>query len=213
LNLWAKGAALFIVNGPQPPPVPRQSVRLKSRLSLKVTGLIVFVGVLAILPIALRLLGLIRLLSVPTSAMTPAVSAGDHIFSERFTYLSRKPRRGDIAVFKSDGILLLPPSIHVKRIIGEPGDHVELVGGSLFINGTRTALTNACGEISFQLPRLPHSTSVTTNIVVPQRSYFVIGDNSTNSFDSRFFGVVPTKNIIGRVAVCYWPLARVGAVK
>jgi signal peptidase I len=176
-------------------------------------GLIMIGAVLAFLPIALRLLGLIRAFSVPTTAMSPAVSAGDHIFAEGFTYLSRKPRRGDIAVFKSDGILALPPSIYVKRIIGEPGDHVELIAGNLFINGAKTTLTNAYGEISFQLLPGPQSMSATTNIIVPKRSYFVMGDNSTNSFDSRFFGAVPAKNIIGRVAVCFWPLTRVDVVQ
>lgn len=213
LNTQTKAVALVMVSNPKPPPLPRRPTANKSRLSFKVTGLIVLASALVILLITLRLLGLIRPFSNPTSAMTPAVSAGDHIFSEGFTYLSRKPRRGDIVVFKSDGILMLPPAIYVKRVIGEPGDHIELMEGNLFINGIKTTLTNAYGEISFYLPPPPVSTSATTNIIVPKRSYFVMGDNSTNSFDSRFFGVVPAKNIIGRVAVCYWPLTRVGVVE
>ena len=204
---------MFIVNDPKPPALPRQSSRSKSPPSLKVTSLIIVALVLVALPIALRLLGLIRPFSAPTSAMSPAVSPGDHVFAEGLTYLSRQPQRGDIAVFETKGISALPPSIYLKRIIGEPGDHVELVAGSLFINGTKTTLTNAYGEISFQLPPLLPSMSATTNITVPEHAYFVMGDNSTNSFDSRFFGVVPAKNIIGRVAVCYWPLSRVGVVQ
>jgi len=151
---------------------------------------------------------------VPTSAMTPAASAGDHIFAEGFTYLSRKPLRGDVIVFKTDGIPLLPPStIYVKRIAGKPGDRLELSDGSLFINGARVALSNAYGEISYKLPPQFGNASPMTNALVPANCYFVLGDNSTNSFDSRFFGFVPAKNIKSRAWICYWPLTRIGTVK
>jgi len=146
--------------------------------------------------------------------MTPAVSAGDHVFSEGFTFLSRKPQRGDVIVFKTDGIPSLPVStLYVKRVAGEPGDRLELSEGSLFINGTRVTLSNAHGEISYRLPPQTGSLSPRTNVIVPQNQYFVLGDNSTNSLDSRFYGFVPGKNIKGRIAVCYWPPTRIGIVK
>ncbi|HMP84342.1 MAG TPA: signal peptidase I [Verrucomicrobiota bacterium] len=182
--------------------------------SLVPIALAILAGVAVSTLIVLRLLGLICPYSVPTGAMTPAVSAGDHVFAEGFTYLKRKPQRGDVIVFKTDGIPLLPTStIYVKRVVGIPGDHLELSDGSLFIDGTRVALSNAYGEISYKLPPQSGNISPITNVLVPADRYFVIGDNATNSLDSRFFGFVPAKNIKGRISICYWPPSRIGLVK
>ena len=99
--------------------------------------------------LVLRVCGLVRPFSVPTGAMTPAVSAGDHIMMEGITFLSRRPRRGDIVVFKTDGIATLPPAtIYLKRVAGEPGDHVRISGGKLFVNDKQVSLSNAVGEIA-----------------------------------------------------------------
>ncbi|MCE9612143.1 MAG: signal peptidase I [Chthoniobacter sp.] len=164
--------------------------------------------------IVLRLCGLVRPFSVPTGAMTPAVSAGDHIMMEGVTYLSRQPHRGDIVVFKTDGVASLPPAtIYVKRVAGEPGDHLRISEGKLFINDKRVSLSNAVGEIAYDLPPRIGTLAPQTDVTVPSGCYFVLGDNSTNSFDSRFWGSVPRENIIGRVSFCYWPPNRVGGVK
>jgi signal peptidase I len=146
--------------------------------------------------------------------MTPAVSAGDHIMMEGITFLSRQPRRGDIVVFKTDGIATLPPAtIYLKRVAGEPGDHVRISGGKLFVNDKQVSLSNAIGEIAYDLPPSAATFSPQTDVTVPSGYYYVLGDNSTNSFDSRFWGSVPRGNIIGRVSFCYWPPERVGGVK
>jgi signal peptidase I len=133
---------------------------------------------------------------------------------ERFTFLKREPRRGDIVVFKTDGIERLPPDsgIFVKRVAGEPGERLQLSEGKLYVNGTNAHLSNASGEI--------HHTSMGTylgnkyeTLTVPDGHYFVLGDNSTNSADSRFWGFLPVKNILGRVSFCYSPRQRTGSVK
>lgn len=164
--------------------------------------------------LVLRVCGLVRPFSVPTGAMTPAVSAGDHIMMEGITFLSRQPRRGDIVVFKTDGIATLPPAtIYLKRVAGEPGDHVRISGGKLFVNDKQVSLSNAIGEIAYDLPPSAATFSPQTDVTVPSGYYYVLGDNSTNSLDSRFWGSVPRGNIIGRVSFCYWPPERVGGVK
>ena len=186
-----------------------------SRRSKLLIGIALIPACLYFTLVVLRLFGLIRPFSVPTGAMTPAVAAGDHVIMEGFTYLSRQPRRGDIVVFKTDGIALLPPpaTFYVKRVAGAPGDHVRISDGKLFVNDKQVLLSNDLGQITYHLPPLAGTFSLQTNVTVPRDSYFVLGDNSINSSDSRYWGAVPRGNIIGRVWFCYWPPERVGRVK
>jgi signal peptidase I len=160
------------------------------------------------------MVGLVRPFSVPTGAMTPAVSAGDHVMMEGFSFLTRKPRRGDIIVFKTDGIASLPPAtIYLKRVAGEPGDRLRLSDGKLFINDKQVTLSNEVGQIVYDLPPLTGAFPTKTDLTVADACYFVLGDNSTNSFDSRYWGSVPRQNVIGRIYFCYWPVQRIGRVR
>jgi len=69
------------------------------------------------------------------------------------------------------------------------------------------------GEIAYNLPPGMGTQAAKTDVTVPNGYYFVLGDNSTNSFDSRFLGCVPRANVKGRIVFCYWPPKRVGGVK
>lgn len=145
--------------------------------------------------------------------MSPALDPGDRIIMEDMTYLSRAPHRGDIIIFKTDGIgSLTPGGFFVKRLVGEPGDHVQISGGELFINEEPISISNAFGKIVYDPPQAV-TMPLQTNVTVPSGCYFVIGDNSTNSADSRLWGCVPRKNIIGRVGFRYWPPKRAGGVE
>jgi signal peptidase I len=195
-------------------PTPLQPARVPQNRPTRIIALCFIVaGIIGTL-LLLRISGLVRSFFVPTGAMTPAVSAGDHVMMEGVTFLSRQPRPGDIVVFKTAGIALLPPGqIYVKRVAGGPGDKVRLSEGKLFINDKQLSLSNALGEISYHLPPVTAGVSVQTNVSIPQGCYFVLGDTSTNSYDSRFWGTVPRENIIGRISFCYWPPRRVGLVE
>src|SRR2546422_10131999 len=135
---------VVIMSASTPPPLPRpQRARLDIRSKLLI-GLAIPPAVLVGALTVLRIFGLVRPFSVPTGGMTPAVSPGDHVMMEGVTFLARKPRRGDVVVFKTDGIASLPSAqIYVKRVAGEPGDQLRISDGKLYINGRHVALSNA----------------------------------------------------------------------
>jgi signal peptidase I len=206
----------------QPPPLPSNSkrpalnVRVKLLLGVSLISTCLF-GLLVVL----RILGLICPYSIPHDSMAPAVSAGDHVLMENFTFHFREPRRGDIIVFKSDRIekldLFSPGARYLKRIAGEPNDQLLLSNEMLYINGKLTVISNEFGPLVYQIPSIPVSANIfmrfETNVSVPGDSYFLLGDNSTKSNDSRMFGSVPRQNIIGRVWFCYWPPQHMGLVR
>lgn len=167
---------------------------------------------------------------VPSGSMRPTIIEGDRIFVNKLAYDLKvpfttwhiaewgNPQRGDIAVFYSpyDGKRL------VKRVIGLPGDTVELRNNRLIINGTPIEYQPIAEELLRDIPesqragrafaseKLPGQTHAVggypaapaprtfTPIVVPQGEYFMMGDNRDDSFDSRFWGTVKREKIVGR---------------
>jgi signal peptidase I len=165
----------------------------------------------AIVPLVL--VGLIRLLYMPTHSMEPTISPGDHVFLESFTFLIRKPRLGDLVVFTTEDIPeLTAKQVYLKRIAGRAGDHIRISSGELYVNGQKVKLSNALGEIRYQPPKATLGFVDETEVVVPDHRYYVLGDNSTNSYDSRYGWFVPERNVRGRIALCCWPLNLIGLV-
>jgi signal peptidase I len=165
--------------------------------------------------VALRVLGLLNpFIYIPTGSMAPTVLPGDHVVLENFTFLKRNPRRGDIVAFKSDGIVSMQPATsYDKRIVGEPGEHLRISDGKIYINESPVTITNSNGEINYTLSERMKPFVHYDDVMIPPGEYFVIGDNTTNSMDSRSFGCLPAKNINGRVCYCLWPPKRFGAIK
>jgi len=205
-----------LTHGTQPPPLPKTQ---PPKLSTRRRVVLCLAVLMAMIVLSLRPLGLIRPFKVPTNNMTPAMLSGDHIFAEKLTYWFRKPRRGDVLVFRTDGIADFPLSqsgqVYSKRLVGLPGETLHIEDGKLFVDGKAMPLSNAGGEIRYlPIPQLKHRlNSPADRFTVPADGYFVMGDNSTNSFDSRFWGVVPRENVIGRVWLRYWPLSQFGSIK
>jgi signal peptidase I len=142
--------------------------------------------------------GVVSPARLPTSSMAPTIPSNSIVTMERFTYWRRDPARGEIVTFKTEGILELPQhQIYVKRVIGLPSEHLVISNGLLFINSHPVVITNQYGPIVIH--PLPVFASAITNLTIPAKSYFVIGDNTSNSLDSRVFGPIPRTNILGRI--------------
>jgi len=129
------------------------------------------------------------------------------VLANRFVYRFRDPKRGEIIVFKTPGNKPVcgtsqAGEVFVKRLIGLPGEHVSERDGYVYINNVRL------NEPYIQASRRDHEPP--REWTVPQGEYFFMGDNRSQSCDSRVWGPVPRKNIIGEVFFVYWPPTRIG---
>ncbi len=171
---------------------------------------------------------------IPTSSMHNTLYTGDHLIVDKLAYSPpdsiskhllpyQDVKRGDIIVFRH------PTSItvdYVKRVIGVPGDHIKLVNKQVFVNGKAVNEPYAIhldnylsyrdnfplGELDYSVdPKMAaranqmlHDDVVNGELVVPPGSYFAMGDNRDNSLDSRYWGLVPRDNIMGKPLIIFW---------
>ena len=170
-----------------------------------------------------------RAFIMPTYSMSPTIQgktkrpdgttvSGDKVLVAEYAYWFSRPQRGDIIAFKTDGIHQNVPQneFYAKRIIGIPGDILSIQNGHLYNHGRILSQPPILAKLEFLNPPLQsqiYLVNSMTNYQVPAGKYFVIGDNVTNSFDSRFFGPIPAENIIGKISKIYWPLARAGKIE
>ncbi len=101
----------------------------------------------------------------------------------------------------------------MSRIVGEPGEHVRIGDGKLYIGGHRMALHNGAGTIRCWVPPQWQGSATNTDLIVPKGEFFVLGDNSPDCLDSRYYGCIPAQKLMGRMAFCYWPPRRIGAIR
>jgi signal peptidase I len=153
---------------------------------------------------------------IPTSSMEPTLhcaapgpgclgTSSDRVIAARIVYDFRSPARGDIVVFKAPTrakAQCQEGGTFVKRIIGLPGEVVSERRGTVFVDGRLLA------EPYVDASRRDRLTQTWPR--VPAHAYFVMGDNRAASCDSRDWGTVPRKNLIGPVVATYWPFARLG---
>lgn len=155
---------------------------------------------------------------IPSGSMLPQLQINDRVVVSKVSYRLHDPRRGDIVVFDAPGeapsdtsalpvrllrdvvqsIGLAAPSTdeYIKRVIALPGERVEAHDGKLMVDGR-----------SVTEPYLPRGvvTSEFAAVVVPPHTLWVMGDNRTNSADSRVFGPIPQSTVVGRAFVRLWP--------
>lgn len=135
-------------------------------------------------------------------SMEPNLHEAQRLIIDLVSYHFRVPQRGEIIVLNLPKRETGGPPL-IKRVVGEPGDTVEIKEGGVYVNGRRL--------------NEPYLNQITTGAmpsqVVPEENVFVLGDNRGASNDSRYFGMVPYENIMGRAWVCYWPLEQAGLFK
>lgn len=146
------------------------------------------------------------------NSMYPSFEDKEYLMTDKISFRTGEPKRGQVVVFHA------PTSAHcpsgtgcdfIKRIIGLPGEVVEIVDGGIYINNT--PLVEDYIPDSFRTD--PGSFTYNGPVVVPEGEYFVSGDNRSHSSDSRAFGFVPIENIVGKVFFRYWPPGRAGAIE
>ncbi len=128
---------------------------------------------------------------VDGDSMDPTLATGEYVIVNRLSYRIGAPQRGDIIVFHFPGN---PKEEYIKRVIGLPGDEVQVKGGQVYIN---SQLLNE--------PYLNVKIGYTGSWLVPAGQLFVLGDNRNNSSDSHDWGTVPMDYVVGKAILVYWP--------
>lgn len=161
----------------------------------------------------------IQAFKIPTGSMRPTLLEGDIIMVNKFLYGAkipftdlrlpkvREPKRGDVVVF------IYPEDTKkdfIKRLIAFEGETVEIKDGTVYINDK--PLVSPIFNQRYYYNRGDFAAE-NRKIIVPEGNYFVLGDNSASSHDSRYWGFVPKKNFLGEAILIYWPPQRIRIIK
>lgn len=150
----------------------------------------------------------VQAFKIPTGSMRPTLLEGDRLLVNKFIYKFKEPEQGDIIVFKFPGD---EKKDFIKRLIAKGGQAVMIKDGNVHIDGKLVEEPFIIRGITYY-NKNPYG-SAGKNIKVPEGYYYVLGDNSASSRDSRYWGFVPQKNIIGKAFFLYWPLNRIRVIK
>ena len=155
----------------------------------------------------------IQAYKIPSGSMKPTLLIGDHILVSKFNYGIRlplvrstlipvgTPKRGDIVVF------IYPEDRSkdfIKRLIGLPGDRIEIRNKNILLNGLPWSDTHGVHVDNLIIPGSVQPRDNFGPVTVPEGSLFVMGDNRDESYDSRFWGFVPMKDVLGKALIIYW---------
>lgn len=157
----------------------------------------------------------IQAFKIPSGSMRPTLLEGDRLMVNKIRYGPKipftkdkrlpgltKPQRGDVIVF----VYPVDPSRDfIKRLVGLPGETVEIREGDIYVDGKRVEDPRIRDTFYYNRGEYGKEGDAVT---VPEGHYFVLGDNSGSSSDGRFWGFVPEENVIGRAEMIYWPFNR-----
>ena len=156
---------------------------------------------------------IVQAFKIPSGSMEDTLAIGDHILVNKFIYGSkipfsgtsilklRDPRQGDVIVFEYPED---PSKDFIKRVVGTPGDTVEVKDKKVYVNGKVYANPHEVHKEAEMIPKEANPRDNKDAVKVPPGSYFVMGDNRDRSYDSRFWGFVTTDRIKGLAFIKYW---------
>jgi len=140
-------------------------------------------------------------------SMDPNFRSGDYLIVDEISYRFRPPQRGEVIVFKP---FFNPSQRYIKRVIGLPGEEIDFENNKIIIK-------NSSGDLVLKEPYLPDDYQTLSkkykHLVLGENEYFVLGDNREHSLDSRSFGPILKKDIIGRVVIRAWPFTTLAAIR
>ena len=145
---------------------------------------------------------IVQVYKIPSGSMRPTLMEGDRIIVSKFTYRFREPQPGEVIIFR------YPEDRKrefIKRLIGRGGDTIAIRNERLVVNDR---VREDAPFKAFQYLNRGTLTDPQTVITVPPGMYFVLGDNSASSRDSRYWGFVPKNDLVGKALVIFWPLHR-----
>lgn len=156
---------------------------------------------------------------IPTNSMYPTLKPGDRIFVSKFVYGARipftnirlpkieDPETGDIVVFRSP---VEKKKYLVKRYIAGGGETVRIKDGEVFVDGKRVDTSPIRRFFYYDRGEYSGEEKV---VKVPEGEFYVLGDNSANSMDSRYWGFVPDRNLVGQAFLIHWPIKRIQLIR
>lgn len=155
----------------------------------------------------------VQAFKIPSGSMLPTLQIGDHLLVNKFIYGIRmpftgkvlvpikKPQYGDVVVFRFPKDRSVD---YIKRVIGTPGDTIEIKDKKVFINGKPVENSHASFSSDMMLSATSSPRDNLGPVLVPEGHLFVMGDNRDNSYDSRFWGFVDQQDVLGKAFILYW---------
>ncbi|MBU0758976.1 MAG: signal peptidase I [Candidatus Omnitrophica bacterium] len=150
----------------------------------------------------------VQAFKIPTGSMRPSLIEGDRILVNKFIYKFKEPARGDVIVFVSPED---KKKDFIKRLVGLSGEEIEISNGTVLINKKAVDPDSVIRE-RYYYNRGDFGAEGRT-VTVPDDAYYALGDNSISSRDSRYWGFMPKKYLIGKAFLIYWPLTRIRIIR
>lgn len=175
-----------------------EKVRKSLRWVFEIAVTLVFAALTAVL--------MFQTVTMQESSMEPTLSVGDRFFMNRVVYKLSSPKRGDIIVFRTNASD--DAALHIRRVIGLPGETVQIRDGQIYIDGELY-------DESRGFPEITNPGLAENGVSLKSGEYFVLGDNRNNSEDSRYadIGMVKKKYIVGKIWFTCFPFEKIGFMK
>lgn len=147
---------------------------------------------------------------IPSESMKPTLKIHDRLLANKIVYKIRQPYRWEVIIFKYPEDT---SKYFVKRLVGLPGESLIIKNGHVWINGKCMEPPDYISTPLYYYSDSDGLYGVQNEIKIPENAYYALGDNSINSKDSRYWGFIPSKNLVGKALFIYWPPWRMGIIR